>query len=196
MSRQTQRSRGFWRRGKGSFSLTHWEVQHMPLIGDLDAVAWPGTAPTQGPHLLPPQGFRLLLAILSLYKPQTWSPVRAHPRLYEFTMDPQIWTQHSFCSQAISQTLKHIHIYAHTFASHSLNLRDTVSPLMGLLECLWEVIGLLFCLLKAGLFFEPRFLPAWQAGLPIGSWTFSRFLCATKTCPLVCQERGVPALDQ
>jgi hypothetical protein len=35
-----------------SSSPTHREEQYVPLIGDLDVVAWPGTTPTQGPHSL------------------------------------------------------------------------------------------------------------------------------------------------
>jgi hypothetical protein len=47
----------------------------------------------------------------------------------------------------------------HTLLPHSFNLRDMISPWIGLLRCLWEVIRLPFCLPKAGLLFEPRFLP-------------------------------------
>jgi hypothetical protein len=49
-----------------------------------------------------------------------------------------------------------------------------------------------FCLLKAGLLFKPGFLPVWWAGLQIGSWAFSGFLCATETC----FPRQVPPSDQ
>jgi hypothetical protein len=125
---------------------------------------WPGTASTQDPHfvplwLLPLWGLRQFLAVVCPYNPRTRGPVRALPRPYEFATDPQIGTPHLFHSQVTSQTLKHMHIYAHTFPPHSLNLRDVVSPLIGVLECLWEVISLPFCLLKAGILFEPRFLP-------------------------------------
>jgi hypothetical protein len=36
----------------GSSCSMHREKQYMPLIGDLDMVVWPGTAPTQCPHSL------------------------------------------------------------------------------------------------------------------------------------------------
>jgi hypothetical protein len=52
MSRQTQRGRGFWRRGKRSSSPTHRKEQYTPFISGLHVVAQPGTAPTQGPHSL------------------------------------------------------------------------------------------------------------------------------------------------
>jgi hypothetical protein len=53
MARQTQRGRGFGGEVKGTSSLTQKGEQYTPLISDLDAVAWPGTAPTQGPQSAP-----------------------------------------------------------------------------------------------------------------------------------------------
>jgi hypothetical protein len=34
-----------------------------------------------------------------------------------------------------------------------------------------------------------------MVGLPIGSWAFSGFLCATMTCSLACWERQTPPSD-
>jgi hypothetical protein len=42
-----------------------------------------------------------------------------------------------------------------------------VSSQKAITRGLWEVISLPFCLPKAGLLFEPRFLPVWWAALPL-----------------------------
>jgi hypothetical protein len=69
-------------------------------------------------RLLSLRGFRHLLAVVSPYKPQTRGPVRAHPRTYEFTMDPWIEIPHLLHSQAMSFT------HVHTQASNVSTLRQ------------------------------------------------------------------------
>jgi hypothetical protein len=108
---------GFWRRGKGGpSSLTHKAEKCVPLIGDLDMVALPGTAPTQGPHLLCPSlGSYMSLSCSESVQIPDQRSVRAHPRPYEFTRDLWIGTPHLLDSQAMSH-------------SHTFTCRHPVSP--------------------------------------------------------------------
>jgi hypothetical protein len=107
-------------------------------------------------RLLPSQGFRHLLAIVSPYNPWTRGSFRAHLRPYKFSMDLQIRALHLFHIQAMSLTHTHTHMHTSTPFSeperHGFTL-DRTTWVSGL-----EVIKLSFCLLKAGLLFEPRFL--------------------------------------
>jgi hypothetical protein len=109
-SRQTQRGREFGWEVKGCPLLWHTRKSNMHSL----SVTLTGS-PVQELHLhmvftcfahlwlLP----LCLLATVSPYKPWTGGPVRAHPRPYEFTMDPQLRTPHLLHSQVLS--------HSHTF---------------------------------------------------------------------------------
>jgi hypothetical protein len=138
--------------------------------------------------------------MVSPYKPWTRSTLRAHTRPDEFTMDPRIGTLHLLHSQIMSQT----HTHTHTHTPHTHTHTYTSTPLLEAEKhfstldrtsyvSLGGDMGAPFCLLKAGLLFEPRFLSVWWAELPTGSEALSRILCATKThSPGTCQESQIP----
>jgi hypothetical protein len=52
MARQTQKGKGFGGEVKGALFSDTQGRKYVPLIGDLNTVTLPGTAPTQGPHLI------------------------------------------------------------------------------------------------------------------------------------------------
>jgi hypothetical protein len=144
MSRQKQKGRGFGGEVRGPLFWHSGKNNMCPL-----SVTWTWS-PSRELHLhrvltcficfwmLPSWEFGHFLATVSLYNPWTRGFVWAHPRSYEFTMDTWTGTPHLLHSQTMSQTHRHMHIYDHILPPCSLNLGDMISPLTGLLRCVWR----------------------------------------------------------
>jgi hypothetical protein len=168
---------GPWRGGKGSSSLAHKGKQITPL--DLP---------------IPSQGFRCLLAIVSPYKPQTRGPVRAHLDHMSLSQTHES----GLCTHFISRLCLKLTI-SHTLTQHNTYTllpepeRHNFTPKRVLLGCLWSWSDSPSAS-RGRPEFEPGFLPVWWVGLPNWFLSLSRFLCATRSCPLSSLEESLPPL--
>jgi hypothetical protein len=144
------------------------------------------------------RGFRCLIAIVSPYKHQTWGPVRAYPKLYEFAMDPQIGTPHSICSWDMSQARTCTHSYTTQYFHPAPWIWETQFHLKRQLAgCLWVLIRLSLSLPPKAVL-NPN-LGSYQAdeqGSQIGFQAFPGSFVWSKLTSLVCWERGSPTSDQ
>jgi hypothetical protein len=157
-----------WRGGKESSSPAHRRKQHHLLVH-----LWP----------LPSQGFGCLLAVVSLYKPQSRGPSSAGP------MD---WDS-AFTSQLGCISGSHFHTLSHStvLPPCSLNLRDMVSPQKVVTRV--SLLGVNHSPIlppEVGLNLNPSSYQSVKVRFPSWLLSLSRFLCVTETCfPSLLGER-------
>jgi hypothetical protein len=104
---------------------------------------------------------------MSLYKPQSRGPIGTHPTPCEFTMDPQIGTPHSLHSWVPSQTHTFTHSHTAQYFHSAPWTWDRFHPKRQLLGCLIGSWSDTPSVSWGRPELELRFLPVWQAALPL-----------------------------
>jgi hypothetical protein len=133
---------------------------------------------------------------VSPYKPQTRGPIRAHPRPYEFTMDPQIRTPHSLCNQAIPQACTFTHSHTVCGVKHSTSTpfpepeRHGFTPQKDVTCVPFESISDSPSASSAGLNLNPGSYQSDEWGAQVGSQAFPGSFIQLELISLAHQERG------
>jgi hypothetical protein len=136
------------------------------------------------------------LAIMSMYKPQTQGLARAHPRPYEFTMDPWIGNPHLLCRWVASQAHTFTHSYTTQYFHSTPWTWETWFPPQNAVTRVfhWLLNRLSFCLLRQT-WIQTQVLTSLIGGAPlIGSCISMGSIVCPRSSPRLT-ERTYPSSE-